>query len=227
MSIPVKRLAPDAHGIVILPDDGNNVFSRLRGNLQVLANAGDFVRSLKECLPENGSLRTGSLSIRRAIRVLSLAEISEDPIAKLVLAVSTIEGLAADPPWTDEQQQLIESAAAWLEEAHGEREEAVQVVQAIRQVRRESIRQRIKKFLDANDLSNVWQDWDRLYNRRSRLFHGRSEAASEYRGSHLEESALKELGREAIKLSARIVLSMAKREGIAVPDRAKVHFGVV
>ena len=221
-----KRLAPDVHGIVILPDDGNNVFARLRGDAQVLANTSYFVRSLQECLPENGPLRTGSLSIRRAIRVLCLADINEEPTAKLVLAVSTVEGLATDPPWTDEQQQLIESAAAWLEGAHGDREETVQVVNAIRQVRRESIRQRIKKFLDANDLSNVWQDWDGLYNRRSRLFHGRSEAGSEHRGSHLEESALQKLGQEAIKLSARIVLSMAKREGIAVPDRAKVQFGV-
>ena len=81
-------------------------------------------------------------------------------------------------------------------------------------------------MLQANDLSNMWRDWDRLYKRRSGLFHGRSEAGSEHRGSHLEESTLSELGQEAIKLSARIVLSMAKREGLAVPGRAKVHFGV-
>ena len=223
---PDKRLAPDVHGIVILPDDGNNVFARGRANAQVLSNTGHFVRSLEECLPEDKALRSGPPSIRRAIRVLNLAEINEDPIAKLVLAVSTIEGLATDPPWTDEQQKLIESAAVWLEGARGDGEEAMQVLEAIRQVRRESIRQRIRKLLQANDLSNVWRDWDRLYKRRCGLFHGRSEAGSEHRGSHLEESTLSELGQEAIKLSARIVLSMAKREGLAVPGRAKVHFGV-
>ena len=58
------------------------------------------------------------------------------------------------------------------------------------------------------------------------LFHGRSEEGSKHWGSHLEESALHALGQEAIKLSAKIVLSMAKREGTAVPGRAKVHFGV-
>ena len=42
---------------------------------------------------------------------------SEDPIAKLVLAVSTTEGLATDQPWTDGQQELISGAAAWLEHA--------------------------------------------------------------------------------------------------------------
>lgn len=55
--------------------------------------------------------------------MLSLAEISEDPIAKLVLAVSSIEGLATDPPWTDGERELIDSAAAWVEQAHANREE--------------------------------------------------------------------------------------------------------
>ena len=195
-------------------------------NAKVLANAGYFVRSLEECLPENDALPSGPPSIRRAIRMLSLAEINENPIAKLVLAVSTIEGLATDPPWTDAQQDLIKRAAAWLEGVHGDREEAIQVVEAIRRVRTESIRQRIRKLLQANGLSSVWRDWDSLYERRSGLFHGRSEAGSEHRGSHLEESTLRALGEEAIKLCARIVLSMAQQEGIVVPCRAKVHFGV-
>ncbi len=223
---PEIRLAPDVHGIAILPDDGNNAFARGRANAQVLASADHFVRSLEECQPESDAPRSGSPSIRRAIRVLSLAEISEDPIAKLVLAVSTIEGLATDPPWTDGQQDLIKRAAAWLERAHGDREEAMQVVEAILRVRNESIRQRVRKLLQANALSNVWRDWESLYHRRSGLFHGRSEAGSEHRGSHLEESTLRALGEEAIKLCARIVLSMAQREGIAVPSRAKEHFGV-
>ena len=223
---PDIRLAPDVHGIVVLPDDGNNVFGRWRANAQVLANAGHFARSLEECLPENDPLRSGSPSIRRAIRLLNLAQINEDPIAKLVLAVSTIEGLAKDSPWSDEQLQLIEDASVWLERAHGDREEVQQVVEAIRQVRKESIRQRIRKLLQANDLSNMRRDWDRLYDRRSGLFHGRSEAGSEHRGSNLQESSLRALGEEAIKLCARIVLSMAQREGISVPGRAKVHYGV-
>ena len=223
---PEIRLAPDVHGIVILPDDGNNVFARARAEGRVLANADHFVRSLEECLPENAPPRCGSPSIRRAIRVLNLAEINEDPIAKVVLAVAMIEGLATDPPWTDGEIALIESAAAWLERTHGDQEKVMPVVEAIRKVRIESIRQRTKKLLQANGLSNMWRDWDSLYKKRSSLFHDRSEAGSERRGSHLEESTLYALGQEAIKLCARIVLSMAQREGIAVPRRAKVHFDV-
>ena len=216
---PDMRLGPDVHGIVIRPDDGNTVFVRFgRASVQVRSNAGHFVRSLEESLPPpSDAPRSGSPPIRRAIRVLNLAEIDEDPIAKLVLAVSTIEGLATDPPWTDGQQELIEDAAVWIERAHGDREEAKQVIEAIRQVRNGSIRQRIRKLLEANDLSSVWLDWETLYKRRSRLFHGRAKAGSEHRGNHLEQSELHGLGQEAINLCARIVLSMAKREGSRFP----------
>ena len=225
---PDMRLGPDVHGITIQPDDGNTVFARLgRARGQVRSNAGHFVRSLEQSLPrQNDAPRRDSPPIRRAIRVLNLAEIAEDPIAKLVLAVSTIEGLATDQPWTDGQQELISGAAAWLERAHGDREETTQVIAAIRQMRVGSIRQRIRQLLEANELSSLWPDWDTLYDRRSRLFHGRAKDGCEHRGNHLNESDLHNLGQEAINLCARIVLSMAKREGLAVPGRAKVHFGV-
>ena len=224
---PDTRIGPDVHGIVILPDDGKTRFVRLgQPTVQVWSNAGDFVRAIEEALPEGDVSGSDFPSIRRAIRVLNLAEMNTDPIAKVVLAISTIEGLATDPPWADEQQKLIESSAAWLERTHGDGEETREVIEAIRRVRRESIRQRIKKSLAANELLGVWQEWEKLYSKRSRLFHGGTKERSEHRGDHLEESEVHALGQEAINLCARIVLSMAKREGISVPDRAKVHFGV-
>ena len=223
---PDSRVGPDVHGIVILPDDGNTIFIRARANLSVRSNTGHFVRALEESLPGSNTPRSGSPSIRRAIRLLNLAEINEDPIAKMVLAVSTVEGLAIDPSWTVEQQELIDAAAAWVEETHGNLEEAGQVITAIRGVRRESIRQRIKKLLQANNLSSLGQEWENLYEKRSQLFHGRAKAGEEHQGSHLEESELHGLGQNALKVCAQIVLSIAKREGIAVPHRAGVHFGV-
>ena len=81
-------------------------------------------------------------------------------------------------------------------------------------------------MLTNNGLSSLWQEWERLYAKRSQLFHGRSEAEGEHRGSYLEERELHALGEETAKLCARIVLSIAKREGIAVPHLATVHFAV-
>ena len=224
---PDTRIGPDIHGILVLPDDGKTLFLRLgRATGTVRSNVGDFVQALQEAFPESDVSGGDCPSIRRAVRVLNLAEISTDPIAKVVLAVSTIEGLATDPSWTDVQKKLIESAAAWLDRTHGDGEETGQVIEAILRTRHSSIRQRIRKMLTANGLSVLWRDWEALYSKRSRLFHGGRRDGSEHRGDHLEESELHALGQEALTLCGRIVLSMAKREGIAVPDRAGVHFGV-
>ncbi len=121
---PDTRLGPDIHGLLVLPDDGKTVFLRIgQPTVSVRSNAGDFVRALQDALPESDEPAGDSPSIRRAVRVLNMAEVNTDPIVKIVIAVSTVEGLATDPPWTDAQKGLIESAAAWLERTHGDGEE--------------------------------------------------------------------------------------------------------
>lgn len=225
---PETRVGRDVHGLLVLPDDGKTLFARLGpANLTGRMNADVFVRAFQEAFPESDLSGRDCPSIRRAVRVLNLAEINTDPIAKVVPAVSTVEGLATDPSWTDVQKSMIEGAAAWLEHTDGDDEEIRQVVEAIRRTRHTSIRQKIRKLLDSNDLlEDLWEDWDALYKKRSRLFHGGRRDGSEHRGDHLAESELHALGQEALKLCGRIVLSMAKREGIPVPNRAAVTFDV-
>ena len=221
------RIGPDIHGILVLPDDGKTLFLRVGpAEGTVLSNAGHFVRALQEAFPESDLSGVDCPSIRRAVRVLNLAEINTDPIAKVVLAIATIEGLATDPTWSDMQKELIKSAAAWLEQTHGDGKETGQIVEAILKIRHSSIRQRIRKMLASNDLLVLWQGWEDLYSKRSQLFHGGGRDDSEHRGDHLVESELHALGQEALTLCGRIVLSIAKREGISVPGRASVHFGV-
>ena len=129
---PDTRIGPDVHGIVILPDDGKTLFVRLgQARGQVLSNAGEFVRALEDALLNSDVSGGDSPSIRRAIRVLNLAEMNTDPIAKVVLSISTIEGLATDPPWTGQQQQLIDSSVAWLERTHADGKDIRQVIEAI------------------------------------------------------------------------------------------------
>ncbi|MCY3678945.1 MAG: hypothetical protein OXH66_15380 [Gemmatimonadetes bacterium] len=224
---PDTRIVPDIHGILVLPDDGNAlIFGMGQAELTVRSNADGFVRALEEAFPGSDVSGGDFSSIRRAIRVLSLAEMSTDPIAKIVLAISTIEGLATDPSWTDEQKQMIESTVAWVERTHDDGEETRQIVEAIRKIRHRSIRQRIRKMLASNDLSDLWQDWEDLYSKRSQLYHGKDSSDAEGRGDHLTESELHALGQEAMKLCVKIVLSMAILEGISVPSQASVHFGV-
>ena len=223
---PDVRLGPDVHGIVILPDDENTLFCRGRVDVQARSNPDSFIQALEEALPDSDAPLSGSPPIRRAIRLLNLAWMSEDPIAKAVLAISTVEGLAVDKSWTGEQEELIEAAASWVQEARGDCDGVSEVVEAIRLVRNESIRQRIRKLLTANDLSSQWQAWDDLYKKRSNLVHGRSTQGDEAQGDHLERTGLHEFGQEAATLCTRIVLSIAGREGVIVPDDARRRFGI-
>ena len=223
---PDTRIGPDIHGLVVLPDDGKTIFLRFRWEPTVRSNAADFVQALEEAFSERDVSTADKPAIRRAVRVLNLAEMNTDPIAQVVLAVSTIEGMAADPAWTESQKEMIKGAAEWVERAYGEEEATEQVVQAIRRIRQSSIRQRIRIMLEEYALLDLWKDWEDLYSKRSRLFHGGDGGSGEHRGDHLLESELHTLGQEAMKLCARIVLSMAKREGLAIPGTAGLHFGV-
>ena len=82
-------------GLVVLPDDGNNIFARARASGESRANTANFVEALQQALSSPaGSGDEGGRPIRRAIRMLNLAEASTDSIAKLARAVAAVEGLA-------------------------------------------------------------------------------------------------------------------------------------
>ena len=193
---PDARLAPDVHGLVVLPDDGNNVFARARGSGEARTNAANFVGALQQALVSpGGSGDEEARGIRRAIRMLNLAEASNDSIAKLARAIAAVDGLA------DRQAR---SAGK----------------------RGESVRQRVKQMMSTYGLDEHWADWDDLYRRRSRLFHDDAVDPGEALGSYLDETELHKLGERASRLCATIILAMAKQEGLPVPDQASVYFGI-
>ena len=225
---------PDVHGIAILPDDESSEFVSMQfsAGVQVGANPDDFV-----CALEQASIETDDQSsetnrrapIRRAIRALSLAETNNDSIAKIVLAVSSVEGVAAGARWGTKHRKLIESTAQLLADAD-DSEEARDVVEAIKKLasaRRKSHMQSVKHLLSQIGLCCKWNEWQELYDKRSRLFHGDSTAGEDERlDSYVTEPELHQLGENAVRLCGLIVLTTAKREGISVPDCASVHFGV-
>lgn len=221
------RIAPDIHGVLVLPDDGKTLFVRLgQAKGTVRSNADGFVRALEEAFPERDASVDDRLGIQRAVRVLNLAEMNPDPIAKVVLAISTIEGLAASLAWTELQKGMITNAAAWLEREYDDAEAVEQVVEAIRRIRQSSIRQRIRRMLVSSDLSVWWDDWEALYSKRSRLFHGGGGDGGQQQGGPPVDLEIHSLSQEAMTLCGKIVLSLAKRQGIEIPSPASLHFGV-
>ena len=219
------RLGPDVHGVAVLPDDGKNLFVRARASGEARANAAAFVKALEEALPGSGRPQPDAASIRRAVRMANLAVMNADPIAKVVLAIAAVEGLADEKPWSKQKREFARKAAAWLEETEGGGESVKAVAESIRQLQRESIGKRVRGLLSANGLSDLRVDWRRVYDDRSRLFHSDG-MDGEGLGDRLATAELHSLGQRAIELCSRIVLSIAKRRGVAVPNCAKLHFGV-
>ena len=210
---PEQLLLPDVHGLSVVPDNQEICFMSLSATGSVTHDPQEFIRSIEEAaargVPDN---------VMRAIRVLNHAQINENPIAKVVLAISSIEALAAvNTGWSESQMDMVKQAQNWVTSKFGDGDEAREVGDAIQKVRVQSVRQQAKRLLEENGLMEYWNGWDQMYRHRSRLFHG---------GASGDEWDAAQLGQDAIRICGKIVLSIAKRAGAVLPKAAFTHFGV-
>lgn len=210
---PGERTVPDVHGLMVFPDDDNiRVFSA-EGRGQATHDPREFIRAIEESMTEGVTL-----DVEQAIRVLNLAHINASSLAKVVLAISSIEALAVNSEgWTACQRQMIDRAAAWVQAEFGESHASRQVMDSMQRMHQPSLRQQSRRLLEKYELQALWLDWEDVYGRRSRLFHG---------GALRDNEAVLELAQAAITVCAKIVLSIAKRQGATLPIAAQTHYGV-
>ena len=208
-----QRTVSDIHGLTILPDDENIRVVGGEASGRVTHDPAEFVCAIEEAATEGVSQ-----DVVQAISVLNLAQINESPIAKVVLAISSIEALAVQGEgWTESQREMIKGATDWVYDEFGNSSAAHEVTDAIQRMHQYSLRQQAKRLLTEHDLMTWWKDWEKVYGRRSSLFHG---------GASREEGDVVEFAHDATKVCGRIVLSIAKRQGAVLPTAAQVHFGV-
>ena len=105
---PHQRAGPDIHGLLILPDDDNTVFSRGRGAVSKVSDPELFLEAMSE-LADQTSITEPAIAL--SVRLLNLARINSQPLARIVLAVSAVESVAEDENWTGEQRALIKNLA--------------------------------------------------------------------------------------------------------------------
>ena len=193
---PYQRRGPDVHGLLILPDDDNTVFSRSRAKGTTVSSLELFLEAMRE-LADQPSITEPALAL--SVRLLNLARINAEPRARIVLAVSAVESVA-DENWTNEQRALINKLAAGIADP--------EVKEAVKRMHRISIRQGIKRVLESNRLDHLWEEWDDLYKRRSRLFHG---------GGEFTNQEIGELASNATQLCDEIIFGIIKQKGIKLP----------
>jgi hypothetical protein len=194
---PHQRRGPDVHGLLILPDDDYTVFSRSRAKGTTVSSLERFLAALRE-LADQPPITETALAL--SVRLLNLARINSEPRASIVLAVSAVESVAEDENWSAEQRDLIDKLAAGIADP--------EVKEAVERMHRISIRQGIKRVLESNRLDHLWEAWDDLYKRRSRLFHG---------GGEFTNQEIGELASNATQLCDEIIFGIIKQKGIKLP----------
>ena len=216
---PHQRIAPDIHGISVIPDDGNSVRMLLgMPSLTVLANSDQFVGAIEE-LPfpqlaeaaESGVLELLSMPMR----FLNLALMTEDRRGQVVLALSAIESLIRHEKWSHRQKTWITTTASALERS--EDDEMGEVAKRLRDILqyRTTLRQGVFAVLRRNGLEHLKSEWDAVYSLRSELFHGHR---------NLDRSEMNELARKAVNLCITVVLAIVRNTGIELPEVATIHF---
>jgi hypothetical protein len=209
-----ERIAPNIHGLAILPDDDYTRFPISNAHMTVTADPEHFASALRE-LGKNGDIALGAAA--NGVRLLNLALMTSEPLAQMVLAFSAVEELGQKEKWSEAQRALIKQLAAAAEaSAEITTEQGAEVATAIRSgLFRLSLRQGVIRLLSRLELEHLGKDWKRLYSIRSGIFHGIA---------HLTDAEINQAALDTITLCGRIILSMVAKEGTKVPSIAATHF---
>ena len=209
-----EKVVDDVHGLIVMPDAENIRIFAPEARGRVTHDSRKFILAIEEA-----ATKGVSHEVEHAIHVLNQAHINESSLAKVVLTISSIEALSGkNKSWTPFQREIIDRATALVHKEFTDSVAVREVTDAIKRMHHRSLRQQAKRLLEQYDLLSWWADWEDVYGRRSRLFHG---------DTNREHGQVAELAADAMKVCARIVLSIAKRQGALLPTATQVHFGVI
>ncbi|WP_152025006.1 hypothetical protein [Candidatus Filomicrobium marinum] len=211
-----ERVAPNVHGLAILPDDDNTRIPTISIRGTVTADPKHFLSALQD-LDQNVSIDFGDA--RNAVRLLNFALMTSEPLSQMVLAFSAVEELSQNEKWSVAQRDLIQKLAISAQTSQkGTADERAEVARAIQTgLFRLSLRQGVKRLLAGLGQNHLRKEWDRLYNIRSALFHGTS---------RLSDTEIHQAALDTVTLCGMITLRIVCREGTRIPSIAGTHFNI-
>ena len=211
-----ERIAPNIHGLAILPDDDNTRIPLMNPQATVTADPEHFLSALRES-GESGDIGFGLVA--NAVRLLNLALMTSEPLAQIVLTFSAVEELGQNETWSMDQETLIRQLAEAAEASSiGTAADREEVAQAIRKgLFPLSLRQGVMRLLSRIELHEARKEWDRLYGIRSGIFHGTA---------RLSDDEIGQAAMDTVTLCGRIVLALVVKEGARIPSIAGTHFNI-
>jgi hypothetical protein len=208
-----ERVAPNVHGLTILPDDDLTRIPIVDIKGVVTANPTDLIAAMEE-LGDAHDLTFGFAE--KGVRLLNLALMTSEPLAQMVLAFSAIEELGQGEKWDREQLGLIEQLAEVAKQSDLPDEQRAEVANAIQTgLFKLSLRQGVTRLLKQLGVSHLKKEWDRLYSIRSGIFHGTA---------RLGNSELNQAAQDTIKLCGTIVFAIISKSGGRLPTTVGTHF---
>ena len=213
---PDERVAPNIHGLAVLPDDDKTRIPLINAEATVLADPAQFLGALMEIgpdLPDDFSI------VEHGVRALNLAIASQEALSRMAIAISAVEALGQSETWTPAQKTLLNELATRAESSTDVSEpERQEVADALRRgVQRLGLRQGVMRVLDSLGLRHLREEWDRIYRYRSGIFHGTLK---------LRNDEIAQLALDAETLCARIVLAFAQSKGVPLASIADSNFPV-
>ena len=130
---PHERILPNIHGLAIFPDDGNTRFPLVEVDAIVRAVPEQLLNTMTEVaigFPANFS------TAENGVRILNLALINPQPLARIAHSLSATESLGQDETWTQRQTVLISELAMQVESSSNSDAEYKEVTEAKRPVPR-------------------------------------------------------------------------------------------
>jgi hypothetical protein len=189
------------HGVDAFLDDEDVFFLSLDASGRVLVPIEKLTGHLVDFFEVCPTRLSGR--VERGVRLRAEARVARDPLAAFVLAVTSVEALTDDPPWSSRQEQMLAHAAsALMATGDASQQEIEEVAQRIRTLHKVGVMQGFKRLLVTLDRLNLWPRWKRLYSEtRSAFLHGDKPQAIDGDAIH-----------EAMTLSKEIVLAAARLE---------------
>jgi hypothetical protein len=127
-----ERIAPNTHGLAVLPDDDLTRFPIATFEGNVTADPNQLTSAVSE-LGERDCHHHSLGMAANGVRLLNLALMTSDALAQMVLSFSSIEELGQNQTWSEAQKHLIERLAATAENAtNHNKDERMEVAAAIR-----------------------------------------------------------------------------------------------
>jgi hypothetical protein len=111
--------------------------------------------------------------VELALRLRAEANMATDGLARLVLAITSVETLTPEEFWSDQQTEVLNI----LEETarnchHAPVDEIEEIIERITKQRKLTVSESFRRLLRQIGLFHLWPRWRKVYSVRSKILHG-------------------------------------------------------